>query len=134
MRKVHIHAIAVVGHEGATRATLLPVRSQHEVLHEQLPTAVEQVGERAAALGRFENIVLVDVNPRQRTALAGDLVAQACQFLFARQQRLALDNPFVPGCGTVVFDAFLEKLRGVGHGYSHRDRGRRWLVVAAAPR
>ena len=70
---------------------------EHEVLHQQLAAAFEQVGERAPALGRVEDVVLLDAHPRQRAALAGDLVAQARQFLFARQQRLALGKPLVPG-------------------------------------
>ena len=67
--------------------------AEHEVLHQQLAPAFEQVGERAPALGRVEDVVLLDAHPRQRAALAGDLVAQARQFLLARQQRLALGDP-----------------------------------------
>ena len=95
--EVHIHAVAVVSHEGAARTTLLPPRGEHEVLHQQLPAIFEQLGECAPALGRVENVVLIDAHPRQRAALAGYLVAQARQLLFVRQQRLALGNPFVPG-------------------------------------
>jgi hypothetical protein len=62
-----------------------------------LAAAFEQLGERSLALGRVEDVVLLDAHPRQRAALVRDLVAQARQFLLARQQLLALDNPFVPG-------------------------------------
>ena len=79
--------------------------AEHEVLHQQLAAAFEQLGERAPALGRVEDVVLVDAHPRQRAALAGDLVAQARQLLFVRQQRLALGNPFVPGYDAMVFGA-----------------------------
>ncbi len=96
MRQVHVHAVGVVGHERAARAALLPARPEHEVLHQQLAAALEQVGERARALGRVEDVVLLDAHPGQRAALAGDLVAQAGQFLLARQQRLALGDPVVP--------------------------------------
>ena len=72
---------------------MLPPRPEHEVLHQQLAAAFEQLGERALALGRVEDVVLVDAHPRQRAAFAGDLVAQVRQLLLARQQRLALSHP-----------------------------------------
>jgi len=73
------------------------------VLHQQLAATFEQFGERATALGRVENVILVDAHPRQRPPLAGDLVTQPRQVLFARQQRLALGNPFLPGDDAMVF-------------------------------
>src|SRR5262245_23564785 len=97
MRQVHIHAVAVVGHEGATWTTLLPPWGQHEVLDQQLAATVKQFGERARTLRCFEHVILVDPHPWQRAPLAGDLIAQACQFLFVHQQRLALGYPFIPG-------------------------------------
>ena len=48
---------------------------EHEVLHQQLAPALEQLGERAPAVGRVEDVVLLDAHPGQRAALAGDLVA-----------------------------------------------------------
>ena len=42
---------------------------EHEVLHQQLAPAFEQIGERAPALGRVEHVVLLDAHPRQRAAL-----------------------------------------------------------------
>ena len=59
--------------------------------------AFEQIGQRARAFAGVEDVVLVDAHPRQRAALVVDLVAQARQLLFARQQRLALGKPAVPG-------------------------------------
>src|SRR3989442_10648333 len=55
--------------------------AEHEVLHQQLMAALEQLGERALALGPVEDVVLLDALPRQRAALAGDLVAQSRQLL-----------------------------------------------------
>jgi hypothetical protein len=63
------------------------------VLHQQLAPPFEQLGERALAFESLEDIVLLDANPRQRAALAGDLIVQACQLLFVRQQSPALRNP-----------------------------------------
>jgi len=105
MRQVNVHAVDVIGHEGAARAALLPSRGEHEVLHQQLAATVKQFGERAPALGRVENVVLVDAHPRQRAALAGDLVAQVRQLLFARQEPLALGKPFVPGYDRMMVGA-----------------------------
>lgn len=90
MRQVHVHAVGVIGHEGAARAPLFPARSEHELLHQQLAAAVEKFGKRARALGRVEDIVLVDAHPGQRAPLGGEPVAQMRQFLFMHQQRLAL--------------------------------------------
>ena len=101
--------------------------AEHEVLHQQLAAAVEQVGERAPALGRVEDVVLVDAHPRQRAALAGDLVAQARQFLLARQQRLALGNPFVPGYDAMVFGAHL----GIGGRAGYCVFSSLWLLPSA---
>ena len=70
VRQVHEHAVGVVGHVRAARAALLPARPEHEVLHQQLAPAVEQLGERAPALGRVEDVVLGDALPGQRAALA----------------------------------------------------------------
>jgi hypothetical protein len=107
MRQVNVHAVAVVGHEGAARAALLPPWGEHEVLHQQLAPPFEQLAERAPTLGRVEDVALVDAHPRQRAALAGDLVAQGRQLLFAREQRLALGNPFVPGYDAMILGARL---------------------------
>ena len=70
--------------------------------------------------GRVENVVLVDPHPRQRAALAGDLVAQARQFLFVLEQRLPLGNPFVPGYDAMVLGAQLGIGGGSGHVRLHR--------------
>jgi hypothetical protein len=75
------------------------------VLHHELATVCEQFSERAPAFRRLEDVVLVDAHPRQRAALTRDLVAQLCQFLFARQQLLALGNPSIPGYDGMVDDA-----------------------------
>jgi hypothetical protein len=93
MRQVHVHAVDMVGHEGAARAPFLPSRTQHEVLHQQLAPPFEQLGERALSFESVEDIVLLDANPWQRAALASDLVVQARQLLFVRQESPALRNP-----------------------------------------
>src|SRR5664279_2671144 len=67
------------------RCTVMP--SVWSAMDQQLAPAFEQLGERAPAFGRFEDVVLGDVLPGQGAALAGDLVAEAHELLLARQQR-----------------------------------------------
>ena len=86
MRQVNGHAIGVVGHEGTALAALLPPRRQHELLHDELRPAVEQVGKRHAALRSFEDIILVDPNPGQLPAQPRHLVAAPCQVLLCGKQ------------------------------------------------
>lgn len=93
-------AVAVVNHEGAARATLLPPWSGHEVLHQQLPATFEQFGERAPTLGRVEDVVLVDADPGQLPAQLRDLVAPPRQsFSAASRSRRASSHL---SCDTVL--------------------------------
>ena len=54
----------MVGHERTTRAALLPIRPEHEVVNDQLAASVEKVGERFFAGGRVKDVVLLDFHPR----------------------------------------------------------------------
>ncbi|MFR0657223.1 hypothetical protein SB719_22015, partial [Pantoea sp. SIMBA_079] len=47
MRKVLVHTIGVVSHEGAAGAAFLPSRREHEMLHQKLGPAIEEIGQRA---------------------------------------------------------------------------------------
>jgi hypothetical protein len=105
------------------------LRDKHEVLHQQLAPPLEQIGKRALALGCSEDIVLVNAYPGQRATLMGHLIAQARQLLFAREQHLALGNPFVPGYNPMAFGARLGIAGRTGHVRSHRVGSFRWLSV-----
>ena len=50
MRQVHVDAVEVVRPEGAARAALVPVGPEHEMLHDELAAAVEQVGRASPCL------------------------------------------------------------------------------------
>ena len=117
---MHGRAVGVVGHVGAVLAALLPARREHEVLHQQLAAAVEQVGQRAPAHRRVERVGLVDPHPGQRPALARDLVAEAGQLLFVRKQLLTLGNPLVPGYDAMVLGAHLGNRGSAGYVCFHR--------------
>ncbi len=79
-------AVDMVGKERAARAPLRPARIEHEVVRHQLTAAVEQIGQRSAALRPFEHIGLVDANPGQLASLGAQLIPQAGQLLLSLQQ------------------------------------------------
>ena len=83
------------------------------MLHQQLAVAVEQIGQRALALGRVEHIGFVDAHPGQGAALAGEFVGLVAQGFFLCQQRLALGDPLVAGHHGVVGEG------GFGEGGCH---------------
>ena len=64
LRQMNGGAVEMVGQERAARAALLPARTEHEVIDDQLAAAVEQVGQRLLATGSVEHIGLVDLDPR----------------------------------------------------------------------
>ena len=53
------------------------------MLHQQLAPSFEQIGERAPALGRVEDVVLRDALPRQRAA-ARAISSRRCTSSFSR--------------------------------------------------
>ena len=65
-------AVDMIGQERATRATLLPLGTEHEMIDDQFAAAVEKVGEGLFAARPVEHIVLFDLDPRQlrRSALS----------------------------------------------------------------
>src|SRR5260370_9726004 len=85
----------MVGQEGAARAPLLPARAEHEVVHDQLASAVEELSQRRLARRPLEAIGLVHLHPRQRAARGAQLVAQPRELLFLREMRLARLPPFL---------------------------------------
>ncbi len=80
------HSVDVVRHEGAGWAALLPARSKHEMLHQKLLTALEQLGERDGAVGPTEDIRLIDLHPGQLPPQLRELVAAPRQVLLGGQQ------------------------------------------------
>jgi hypothetical protein len=93
--QVHDVAVEIVGRPGAARATLLPLRPEHEVIDDQLAAAVEEVGESLLALRPVEVIGLVDLDPGQLAPLGAQAVAQAREFLLLAQELLACGKPLI---------------------------------------
>src|SRR6476646_10279056 len=72
-----------------TRATIVPTRIEHEVLHDELTRPVEEVEQVRLPAGPFEAVVLVDRDHRKLTALDVQRVPRS-------RQRLLLDEPRLP--------------------------------------
>src|SRR5436190_12853989 len=87
----------LVDEHGAAVAAGLLVRAEHEVVQEQLPPALEEIGQRGLALRSVEDVALVDVHPRQPPALGGERIPRAGGFLFLDEQRLSRHSPLVRG-------------------------------------
>src|ERR1700730_6041032 len=68
MLKVHESAFDMVDVKRTAHATRLPSRSEHEMLYQQLATALEEIGQRLRAARALEDVVLLDANPGQCTS------------------------------------------------------------------
>src|SRR5262245_27077306 len=92
--------VEAVGPERAVRATGLVVRTEHEVVDDQLAPTIEELSQRLRSCRRVEDVVLLDPLPRELTPSSAQLVAQpaelflACeQFLTRLDPRVAVDDP-----------------------------------------
>src|SRR5712692_3035727 len=79
-------AIDVIELERAADATLAPVRTEHEMLDDQLVASAEQVGQRLLAAGPVEDVILFHLYPGQRPPLGAEPIAQAGELLFLAQE------------------------------------------------
>src|SRR5437870_1032270 len=91
------HAFEPVGPERAALAGFVPVRCKHHMLHHELAASLEQITERYLAVGPVAYVILVDLDPWQRTALLGQALARFGVFLFMRKVGLASGNPLLAG-------------------------------------
>src|SRR6266700_4922583 len=82
-----------VGLVGADRTTLVPSRVEHEVLHDELRPALEQVQQAGLALGALEDVLLLDLDGRHLAAPARDLLQSAYGLLLGGLQLLARGHP-----------------------------------------
>ncbi len=97
MGEVHVEALEGVRPERAARAALVPLGSVHEVVHEQLAVAIEQIRQIQASSWPVEAVLLVDSDPWQRPSLRGELVAEAVQLLLAGEELEARRQPLLTG-------------------------------------
>src|SRR5258708_830126 len=95
LSQVHDVGVEVVRPERARRASFLPVRAEHEVVDDKLALAGEEVGERLLPVRAVEDVVLLDLLPRQLLAFGRERVALLGEGLLAGEQALACLQPFV---------------------------------------
>src|SRR3981081_3104749 len=93
---MHDDPIIVVGPEGAAFASFLPIRTEHEMLDDELPVSGKELRQALLPVRPLENVLLVDADPGQIASLRAQLIAQPGEFLFLRQVLLARLDPFVP--------------------------------------
>ena len=96
MLEVHPDTIEIVGPEGARGAPLDPPRPEHEVVHDQLAAAGEQVGQPLRAVRPGEPVILGDLQPGQGATLPAQLVAAAREFLLGLEVPYPGLQPLVP--------------------------------------
>src|SRR5690606_13837969 len=80
-----------------SRAALIPVRSEHEMVDQQLAAPIEQIGKAFPPRRRIEHVILVDLHPRQGLPLSINLVAQMRGFFLACQKRAPRVQPDFSG-------------------------------------
>ena len=81
----------------AARATVVPLRVEHEVVDDQLRTPVEHVDEADLPVRAVEHVVLLDLDHGQLASLDVERVACLGHGLFLGQELLAGGQPFVSG-------------------------------------
>jgi hypothetical protein len=83
----------VVDDERAAGAAGVLVRAEHEVVEEQLPPAVEEVGEPLLAVRSVEDVLLVDLHARQPSPLGRECVLRLHRRLLPCEQLLTRSLP-----------------------------------------
>src|SRR4029450_1225414 len=86
-------AVEMIRQVGTAFATLLPTRTEHEVIDHQLTVTIEEIGERFPAALSIETVLLMDLNPWQLAAMPAQFVTQPCQFLLPCKQVLTGNQP-----------------------------------------
>ena len=102
--QVRDEAIDAVRDRRVDRAAGLVARAEHEVVDDQLTSAIEKLGKRARAVVGVEPVVLLDGDPWQLASLARQLVAQPRVLLLADEQLLARGCPLLARSDPVVCD------------------------------
>src|SRR5580700_1391916 len=86
-------AVGVVHTEGAARATLLPIRAEHEVVDNELALAVEKIRERHFPARPVENVILLDFDPRELPPFDAERILLTRELFFFLQKFLASGSP-----------------------------------------
>src|SRR6185437_11743768 len=111
--QVRQEAVEAVGDRRVHRAPGGVARPEHEVVDQQLGTAAEEPGQRPGALVGVEPVLLVDRDPGQLAALAGQLVPAPRVLLLALQQLVPGRLPVSPADNLVLRHGAWSPLRCV---------------------
>src|SRR5262245_16518627 len=82
-----------IGEERADRAALVPGRVEHEMLHDELCSALEKIQQAGLAVRALEDVVLLDSHGWQFPTPPRDLLKTSYGLLFSGLQLLACDQP-----------------------------------------
>src|SRR5262249_6906125 len=94
--QVHDAAGGVVHEVGAVLAPFLPLRIEHEVIHDQLTPILEELLQRRGTVRPLEHVRRVDFHHRQLAPFSTPGVALPAGFLFPGEQRFAREQPLFP--------------------------------------
>ena len=93
MFKVDTSAVDMIGQKRAAFAALLPSRSEHEMVDNQLAASIEQVGQPLLSVRAIELVLFVNLDHRQPATFGADRISlMICQFLVLGAESLASDS------------------------------------------
>src|SRR5882762_3450941 len=75
IRQMNQTSVKMIGHKRAAWAAFFPSRTEHEVVHNQLASAVEEFGERLLSVRTIEHILLFNFLPWQFAALPAQFIS-----------------------------------------------------------
>src|SRR5271154_3892601 len=87
-------AVDMVGAKSTAHAAFFPTWAKHEVRDDELTPPCKKPRQALSAAGSIEEVVFLDLDPRQFPAMAIDLVTLAGQKLFLGEQLVAGCQPF----------------------------------------
>src|ERR1700730_9035036 len=93
MFEMRERAVDMIGQERATRTTLLPFRTEHEVIDNQLAASVEEIRKTLFSFGAIEDVLLRDFDPWELSALCTERVSPTCKFFFLLKQLFPSSKP-----------------------------------------
>jgi hypothetical protein len=102
--KVNPDAVEIIGPERAMRTPLVPIRSEHKVIDYELAPVCEKLGQRLLASGTIEDVLLINLLPREFAPLPVQFVPLPREFLFLRQERCSRGEPLLVRNYRVGFD------------------------------
>lgn len=82
----HLQAAEGVDEAGAAHAAFGPRGIEHEVIHDELGAAGEEIAQGGFALGAGEDVVFLQLDHREAAALGGDAVVEFGLGFFLSQQ------------------------------------------------